>query len=91
MVSTLDVKGGGEGKWEEHKEEGGMKFVPRGGNALFWVNLYVNGTGDERTVHAGLPLLEGRKNARNIWPRKLYGRAGRWGEGCSSMLLVHRR
>jgi prolyl 4-hydroxylase len=54
-----------------------MEFVPRGSNALFWVNLYANGTGDERTVHAGLPLLEGRKTAMNIQPRKFYGRGER--------------
>lgn len=73
----MDVKGGGEGNWEEHKGEGGTKSVPRGGNALFWVNLYANGTGDERMVHAGLLLLEGRKTAMSIWPRKFYGRDGR--------------
>jgi len=70
----IDVKGEGVGKWEEDKEEGGTKFVPKRGNALFWVNLHGNGTGDDRTVHAGLPLLEGRKTAMNIWPRKFYGR-----------------
>lgn len=73
----IDVKGEGKGKWEEDKQEGGTKFLPRRGNALFWVNLHGNGTGDERTVHAGLPLLEGRKTAMNIWPRKFYGRGVR--------------
>lgn len=75
----IDIKGEGEGKWKKYERDGekGTAFVPRGGNALFWVNLHQNGTGDERTVHAGLPLLDGRKTAMNIWPRKFYGRGGR--------------
>lgn len=67
-----------EGKWTRRiGEEGGTVFVPRKGNALFWVNLHGNGTGDERVVHAGLPLLEGRKTAMNVWPRRFYKR-GWW-------------
>lgn len=61
----------GEGKWREH-EDGGVAFRPRSGNALFWVNLHANGTGDERVMHAGLPLKSGVKTAMNIWPRKIY-------------------
>jgi prolyl 4-hydroxylase len=73
----VEVKAFGEGKWAGDKVEGGTRFVPRGGNALFWINLHANGTGDGRTVHAGLPLVEGRKTAMNIWPRKFYGRGAR--------------
>ncbi|ROW04692.1 hypothetical protein VMCG_04753 [Cytospora schulzeri] len=40
--------------WRAH-EDGGLAFRPVKGNALFWVNLHTNGTGDERTLHAGLP------------------------------------
>ncbi|KUJ16185.1 uncharacterized protein LY89DRAFT_669730 [Mollisia scopiformis] len=70
----------GDGKWirGEDGEGGGTKFVPRRGNALFWVNLHGNGTGDQRVVHAGLPLAEGRKTAMNIWPRKFYRRERGW-------------
>ncbi|KAL2271363.1 hypothetical protein VTJ83DRAFT_734 [Remersonia thermophila] len=57
--------------WREH-EEGGLAFRPVAGNAIFWVNLHTNGTGDMRTVHAGLPLGSGRKTAMNIWPRQYY-------------------
>jgi prolyl 4-hydroxylase len=57
--------------WREH-EDGGLAFRPVAGNAIFWVNLHPNGTGDMRTVHAGLPLGEGRKTAMNIWPRQYY-------------------
>ncbi|KAK7734006.1 hypothetical protein SLS53_008001 [Cytospora paraplurivora] len=53
-------------------EDGGLAFRPVKGNALFWVNLHTNGTGDERTLHAGLPVVEGLKTAMNIWPRQFY-------------------
>lgn len=72
----VSVCGGGgsvwEGKWGVDMEEGRTRFVLRGGNALFSVNLLANGT-----VHPGLPLLEGRKTVMNIWRRKFYGRGGR--------------
>lgn len=71
-------------------EEGGRRFVPRGGNVLFWVNLLAN-----RTGHAGLPLLEERKKAMNISPRTFYGRGVRLGgrfwvllESSSSACLI---
>ncbi|KAK8862264.1 prolyl 4-hydroxylase 6 [Apiospora arundinis] len=57
--------------WRIH-EEGGVAFRPVAGNALFWVNLHANGTGDRRTLHAGLPVEDGLKTAMNIWPRKYY-------------------
>ncbi|KAL1843840.1 hypothetical protein VTJ49DRAFT_7191 [Mycothermus thermophilus] len=57
--------------WREH-EDGGLAFRPVAGNAIFWVNLHPNGTGDMRTMHAGLPLESGRKTAMNIWPRQYY-------------------
>ncbi|KAI1403301.1 hypothetical protein F4819DRAFT_451590 [Hypoxylon fuscum] len=61
----------GQRLWRKH-EDGGLAFRPVAGNALFWVNLFANGTGDERTVHAGLPVEDGLKTAMNIWPRKFY-------------------
>ncbi|KAK7920933.1 hypothetical protein PG985_008955 [Apiospora marii] len=57
--------------WRIH-EDGGVAFRPVAGNALFWVNLHANGTGDRRTLHAGLPVDDGLKTAMNIWPRKYY-------------------
>ncbi|GAB1310628.1 Prolyl 4-hydroxylase alpha subunit domain-containing protein [Madurella fahalii] len=66
-------KDGAEAKplWREH-EDGGLAFRPVAGNAIFWVNLHPNGTGDWRTNHAGLPLERGLKTAMNIWPRHYY-------------------
>lgn len=59
-------------------EKKGVVFAPRRGSALFWVNLHANGTGDERTVHAGLPLNGGRKTGMNLWGRVFFekGRNG---------------
>ncbi|KAI1845372.1 hypothetical protein JX266_008467 [Neoarthrinium moseri] len=59
------------GTWYEH-EGGGIAFRPVRGNAVFWVNLHANGTGDQRVMHAGLPLEGGLKTAMNIWPRQYY-------------------
>jgi len=43
---------------------------PRAGGALFWLNLLEDGTGDERTRHAGLPVPIGKeKYGLNIWTR----------------------
>ncbi|KAI0879869.1 uncharacterized protein GGS22DRAFT_182765 [Annulohypoxylon maeteangense] len=67
----LDADGKGDRLWKTH-ENGGLMFRPVSGNALFWVNLFANGTGDDRTIHAGLPVEEGLKTAMNIWPRKFY-------------------
>lgn len=57
--------------WRQH-EDGGLAFRPVAGNAVFWINLHPNGTGDTRTNHAGLPLGDGLKTAMNIWPRQYY-------------------
>jgi len=45
----------------------GITFQPIVGNAVFWVNMHSNGTGDERTLHAGLPVIEGTKIGMNVW------------------------
>ncbi|KAL8366460.1 hypothetical protein RB595_004983 [Gaeumannomyces hyphopodioides] len=62
---------GREPVWRRHPK-GGVAFRPVAGNAVFWVNLHANGTGDTRTKHAGLPIGEGLKTAMNIWPRQYY-------------------
>ncbi|KAH9897514.1 hypothetical protein F4778DRAFT_783090 [Xylariomycetidae sp. FL2044] len=64
-LAAAEAKGS---HWRKH-EDGGTAFKPVRGNALFWVNLLANGTGDDRVRHAGLPVREGLKTAMNIWPR----------------------
>ncbi|PSR78347.1 hypothetical protein BD289DRAFT_444138 [Coniella lustricola] len=57
--------------WRVH-ELGGIAVRPVKGNAVAWINLLANGTGDVRTKHAGLPVQSGRKTAINIWPTRFF-------------------
>ncbi|KAI0397150.1 2OG-Fe(II) oxygenase superfamily protein [Xylariaceae sp. FL0594] len=50
--------------------ENGLSFRPLVGNAVFWSNLLADGTGDQRTLHAGLPVTSGSKIGMNIWTRQ---------------------
>ncbi|KAI0384676.1 hypothetical protein F5Y04DRAFT_219024 [Hypomontagnella monticulosa] len=50
--------------------ENGVTFRPLVGNAVFWQNLNEDGTGDQRTLHAGLPVTSGSKIGMNIWTRQ---------------------
>lgn len=65
------VSRGGRSDVEEERDKG-VKFKPIKGNAIFWVNLDEEGRGDERVVHAGLPLGDGEKVGLNIWPRRMW-------------------
>ncbi|KAK1760234.1 hypothetical protein QBC47DRAFT_448782 [Echria macrotheca] len=49
----------------------GVTFRPVEGNAIYWENLRSDGSGDERTLHAGLPLTGGGKIGMNIWTREM--------------------
>lgn len=52
----------------------GVTFRPIAGNAIFWMNMIDNGNGklvgDERVLHAGLPLTTGNKVGMNVWTRE---------------------
>ncbi|KAH9885913.1 2OG-Fe(II) oxygenase superfamily protein [Xylariomycetidae sp. FL2044] len=50
--------------------ENGVTFRPVVGNAVFWQNMLEDGTGDQRTLHAGLPVTSGWKIGMNIWTRQ---------------------
>lgn len=45
----------------------GIVFKPIAGNAVYWENLRVDGTGYPESFHAGLPVLNGSKIGLNIW------------------------
>ncbi|KEY66951.1 hypothetical protein S7711_06900 [Stachybotrys chartarum IBT 7711] len=48
----------------------GVTFRPVEGNAIYWDNLLPTGQGDQRTLHAGLPVVSGEKIGMNIWTRQ---------------------
>lgn len=48
-------------------DDNSLAIKPVRGNAIFWVNLHPNGTGDERVLHAGLPVRSGVKFGLNLW------------------------
>ena len=60
-----------EGEGEGRKK--GVTFKPVQGAAVFWVNLQPEGWGDERTLHAGLPVTKGRKTGCNLWVKRDFG------------------
>ncbi|XP_049536171.1 prolyl 4-hydroxylase subunit alpha-1-like [Anopheles darlingi] len=45
----------------------GVGVFPRKGSAIFWYNLYRNGTSDPRTLHAACPVMLGSKWVANQW------------------------
>ncbi|KAK9792931.1 hypothetical protein SCARD494_06799 [Seiridium cardinale] len=47
-------------------ETGGLLVKPKRGNAVFWNNFHLNGTGDDRLFHASLPVKSGTKVGLNM-------------------------
>ncbi|KAI0131099.1 hypothetical protein F4814DRAFT_437711 [Daldinia grandis] len=85
VAASEDITGGGtnfpmvaaprDGRWCEFVDcdepwENGVTFRPIVGNAVFWQNLLEDGTGDQATLHAGLPVTSGSKIGMNIWTRQ---------------------
>ena len=47
--------------------EPGVVFKAIAGNAIYWQNFGDDGVRHPATLHAGLPVLSGRKIGMNIW------------------------
>ncbi|XP_051721185.1 prolyl 4-hydroxylase subunit alpha-1 [Ctenopharyngodon idella] len=47
--------------------EVGVAVQPKKGSAVFWYNLHRNGELDQKTEHAGCPVLVGNKWVANKW------------------------
>ncbi|OBT76376.1 hypothetical protein VF21_03577 [Pseudogymnoascus sp. 05NY08] len=45
----------------------GLLVRPRRGSAILWNNMHMNGTGDRRVAHAGLPVTSGTKIGMNLF------------------------
>jgi len=52
-------------EWEK-----GVTFRPIEGNVVYWENVMEGGQGDQRNLHAGLPVTSGWKVGMNIWTRQ---------------------
>ncbi|KAM3485430.1 hypothetical protein MY3957_009959, partial [Beauveria namnaoensis] len=51
----------------EDDEYQGVTFKPIAGSAVFWENMYANGTLHKGVRHASLPVKSGTKTGLNIW------------------------
>ncbi|XP_057309896.1 prolyl 4-hydroxylase subunit alpha-1-like isoform X1 [Hydractinia symbiolongicarpus] len=58
-----DVERGGETVFTQI----GLSVPPKKGDAVFWYNLYRNGTGIQDTEHASCPVVSGSKWVANKW------------------------
>jgi prolyl 4-hydroxylase len=47
-----------------------VEIKPEVGRAVFWYNLDVDGQVDGKTLHAGMPVINGTKIGMNIWTRE---------------------
>lgn len=69
------VPPGGDGSKfvRTNSEDGlGLAVRPRKGNAIFWMNLHANNTGDTRVRHAALPVKSGIKHGMNILMKRCF-------------------
>lgn len=55
---------------DDVSELGGVLFKAIPANAVFWSNVYPNGTYHRGTLHAGTPVKKGQKIGLNIWTRR---------------------
>jgi prolyl 4-hydroxylase len=55
---------------ENGEEVEWLEVKPRVGTAIFWWNLDPDGVGDDNTMHAGTPVINGTKVGLNIWTRE---------------------
>jgi len=55
---------------DEGQEIQWLEVPPKVGTAIFWYNLDLTGQGNRKTLHAGMPVVEGTKVGLNIWTRE---------------------
>lgn len=55
---------------EDGNETSSLEVNAAVGRAVFWYNLDPTGVPDRKTLHAGMPVLEGTKVGLNIWTRE---------------------
>lgn len=52
---------------ESNLDQTGVAFKPILGNAIYWSNVWHDGSYHHGTYHAGMPVTKGRKIGLNIW------------------------
>lgn len=65
-----DAMTGGETsfpRWMNAETESALKVTPKKGKAILFYNLLPDGNMDDRSHHAGLPVLSGEKWLSNLW------------------------
>jgi len=66
MVFLNKVEEGGETDFPEHN----LQIIPEPGLAVFWKNTDIYGNQNFNTLHAGLPVLKGKKYIITKWFRQ---------------------
>ena len=66
VLYLSDVAAGGGTSFPEL----GLTIQPHRGSALCFINVQAEGTPDRRTLHAGLPVIEGTKYIATLWWRE---------------------
>lgn len=67
LTSQADDTAGGETAFPKAGTKGGIKVVPKKGNAVLFYNLLKDGNGDDLALHAALPVHHGEKWLANFW------------------------
>ena len=65
MIYLNNVEKGGETEFPRLN----IKLKPQKGTLIIWNNLHKNGSGNEDTLHAGLPIISGEKFIITKWFR----------------------
>lgn len=58
---------GGETAFLKAHDNRGLKVTPNAGDAVLFYNMLEDGNGDDKSLHAGMQVLEGTKYICNLW------------------------
>ena len=67
LTDQVDSEAGGETSFPKGGPGGGIKVVPKKGNAVIFYDLLEDGNGDDLSGHAALPVWRGEKWLANFW------------------------
>jgi prolyl 4-hydroxylase len=66
-LNSLDEHAGGETSFPKGGEGGGFKVRPVKGSSVIFYDLLQDGNGDDLSLHAALPVIQGEKWLANYW------------------------